>query len=614
MGKKIVIGIFSLTLLCAFSFTSCKPDNGEHGNGKQGGAKTPQISGQPESAIYLKNETVTVLTITAGEPEDGGTLSYQWYSNTKNTNTGGKKIGGATNADWQPENITPDTPNYYYVVVSNTVTEPKSTATTTSNVVSIFVDTVSNALVAVDTATKYQYVRGFGAMDTPGDQGFSAIPEEHFDSAYNPTTGLGLNILRIYIPPTNTNIRTSMGTYASSTRPQYYQQIKKVNEWGGYVFASPWTPPAAWKNNNSTNGDDSVKGGTRTAFLRPSNYQDYANYLKEFCLLLAENNAPIYAVSIQNEPNYSEASYTGCLWTGAEMRDFFKLVGHFTDGTVGYGGGQAQPYVKTMNGESANTPVINDEALDDPESRAVIDILTRHTYGEGDVYFRYDKGFEYGKEIWMTEKCVNNDHQPIPGITTHDNTATWNHVWRFMNDVDMVIRLNEQNVYTAYPLRRFYSLIGDDTRFGSLGAGAILPRGYGLSHYAKFAKETWRINMDILGTTGMNTAITNDNLNNTEFDYGSTAVKISAYVSDDGNAISLVMWTPTDHTGAGGTNMGIMRIQLPSGFVATSATAMRSTSANGGQTVTEKVTLSPDGKSAAVTLPASNILSLRFTK
>jgi O-glycosyl hydrolase len=620
MKKRIVAGVFSLALVCAF-FINCNKDNEESGNkdpdsgepGNEVNAGKPHITGQPQDAIYLQNETVTALTITASEPEDGGTLSYQWYSNTTNTNSGGTEVEGATSASWQPANITPNTPNYYYVVVTSTNSQESTTAT--SSVVSIFVDTVSNALVAVDTATKYQYVRGFGAMDTPGDQNFSAIPADHFDSAYNPTTGLGLNILRIYIPPGNTNIRTTMNTYASSTRPQYYQQIRKVNQWGGYVFASPWTPPAVWKNNNSTNGDDSVKGGERTAFLKPANYQDYANYLKEFCLLLAENNAPIYAVSIQNEPNYSEASYTGCLWTGAEMRDFFKQVGHFTDGTTGYGGGKAQPHVRTMNGESANTPVINDEALDDPVSRAAIDILTRHTYGEGDVYFRYDKGFEYDKEIWMTEKCVNNDHQPIPGWTNgHDNTATWNHVWRFMNDVDMVIRLNEQNVYTAYPLRRFYSLIGDDTRFGSPGAGAILPRGYGLSHYAKFAKETWRVNMGIRGTTGTKSAITGANVNNTEFDYGSTAVKISAYVSADGNTISLIMWTPTDHTGAGGTNMGTMRIQLPSGFVATGATAMRSTSANGGKTVTETVTLSPDGKSAAITLPASNILSVRFTK
>jgi O-glycosyl hydrolase len=610
MKKRILAGVFSMALVCAFFVTSCDKEESED----ESSAVTPEITEQSQSAIYLSNETVT-LTVTASVPKDGGKLSYQWYSNTTDSNTGGTAIEGATGANWQPEHITPNTPNYYYVVITSTASKEPTTATTTSSVISVFVDTVSNALVAVDTATKYQYVRGFGAMDTPNDQGFSAIPEAHFDSAYNPTTGLGLNILRIYIPPTNTNIRTSMGTYASATRPQYYQQIKKVNQWGGYVFASPWTPPAAWKNNNSTNGDNSVKGGERTAFLKPANYQNYANYLKEFCLLLAENNAPIYAVSIQNEPNYSESQYTGCLWTGAEMRDFFKQVGHFTDGTTGYGGGKAQPYVRTMNGESANTPVINDEALDDPVSRAAIDILTRHTYGEGDVYFRYDKGFEYDKEIWMTEKCVNNDHQPIPGWTNeHNNTATWNHVWRFMNDVDMVIRLNEQNVYTAYPLRRFYSLIGDDTRFGSPGDGAILPRGYGLSHYAKFAKETWRVNMGIRGTTGTKSAITDASVNNTEFDYGNTAVKISAYESADGNTISLIMWTPTDHTGAGGTNMGTMRIQLPAGFVATGATAMRSTSANGGKTVTETVTLSPDGKSAAVTLPASNILSVRFTR
>lgn len=477
---------------------------------------------------------------------------------------------------------------------------------------------IANATLTIDTSIKRQYVRGFGAMDTPGDQNFSAIPAEHFDKLYNPDTGLALNILRIYIPPVNPDIRAVMKVYTSHTRPQYYAQIKKVNEWGGYVFASPWSPPGVWKNNGSANGDNSVKGEERTAFLKSEHYQDYAAYLKEFCHLMTDNYAPIYAISIQNEPNYSEAAYPGCMWSGEEMRDFLKTAGRFTEGTIGYGGGRALPFVKIMNGESANTPSVNDAALDDPQSREAIDLLGRHLYGElSGTGSRYEKAFEYGKELWMTEHCVNDDHQRlVPGAPpSHENTAAWNHVWRFMNDIDHVIRINEMSAYTAYPLRRFYSLMGDDARFGSPGAGEILPRGYGISHYAKFAKETWNVAVSASGKTKNGKKIkTGGNFNNTEISHGSTAVKASAFESPDGSSISVVMWTPTDINGSGGIDMGLIRIKLPKGFAAKTASAMRSSIVNNGKTADEAVTLGDDGASALVALPAGNILSVRFTR
>ncbi|AUP81416.1 PKD domain-containing protein [Flavivirga eckloniae] len=45
-----------------------------------------------------------------------GTISYQWYANTTNSNTGGTIITGATNANYTPPTFT-ITGNYYYYVV-----------------------------------------------------------------------------------------------------------------------------------------------------------------------------------------------------------------------------------------------------------------------------------------------------------------------------------------------------------------------------------------------------------------------------------------------------------------------------------------------------------------
>lgn len=49
-----------------------------------------------------------------------GTISYQWYSNTTNSNTGGTLITGATNANYTPPTFTTSGNYFYYVVISLT--------------------------------------------------------------------------------------------------------------------------------------------------------------------------------------------------------------------------------------------------------------------------------------------------------------------------------------------------------------------------------------------------------------------------------------------------------------------------------------------------------------
>jgi hypothetical protein len=318
-----------------------------------------------------------------------------------------------------------------------------------------------------------------------------------------------------------------------------------------------------------------------------------------------DNGAPIYAVSIQNEPNYS-GDYDGCEWTGAQMRDFFKRVGHFTDGVKGWGGGHETPVVLTMNGETANNTNINDPAMDDPVSRAVIDIIGRHTYGN--QLGRYVKALDVSptKEVWMSEKNHNSG-----SVQAYPNDSTWNYVWLFMNDIDLSIRLNDESAYIWWALKRFYSFIGEGQY--TTTEGTVLPRGYGLSHYAKYAKEMWRCGVSIEGTLADgSTSISTSNVNNTNYNLYSTNAKVTAFVSEDGNTISLVMFTPTSSAGASGRDMGTVEINLPADFVASTATAMRSNASV--KAKTEDVLLSADRTKAYVMLPPSSIVSVRFTK
>jgi len=452
-----------------------------------------------------------------------------------------------------------------------------------------------NAFITVDVNTKYQYVRGFGGMEV-GWGNFPRTSARDTELLFNPDTGLGLNILRIMIMPQNTDINVTMKALVSGDRPDYYENVKIVNKYGGYVLATPWSPPKDWKSNND------LKGSGK---LNTKNYQDYANYLKSFALNMYQNGAPIYAVSIQNEPNY-EVSYDGCLWSPAEMKNFFSQVGHFTDGVKGYGGGKEIPSVLTMNGESMSDPNINDAALNSPDSRAVIDIIGRHTYG-GRLN-RYPKALDHPtdpKEVWMTEHNINSGNP-----SGYLNDSTWNYVWKILNDIDLSIRLNDESAFIWWAAKRFYGLMGDgqyDTKDGEL-----TPRGYAMSHYAKFARDTYRVGITADGKSGDGTRLTSAYLNSNADSIDGTTARITAFVSPDGNTISLVMFTPTYLNGTDGVNMGRIKIQLPADFIIDKAVAMRSSENKYAKW--ENVKIGEDKTSAIVSLPRGQILSVKFTK
>ncbi|MFC0604969.1 PKD domain-containing protein [Winogradskyella pulchriflava] len=57
-----------------------------------------------------------LVSVTGG----AGTVSYQWYSNTSNTNTGGTAIAGATSVSYTPPVFTSSGTFYYYVEISHT--------------------------------------------------------------------------------------------------------------------------------------------------------------------------------------------------------------------------------------------------------------------------------------------------------------------------------------------------------------------------------------------------------------------------------------------------------------------------------------------------------------
>ncbi|KAA9034334.1 T9SS type A sorting domain-containing protein, partial [Ginsengibacter hankyongi] len=85
------------------------------------------IGTQPTGATYCQNGSATALTAAA---TGTGTLTYQWYSNASNSNSGGTSLGsanGAQTAFYTPATTAAGT-TYYYVVVTGTCGNATSNA------------------------------------------------------------------------------------------------------------------------------------------------------------------------------------------------------------------------------------------------------------------------------------------------------------------------------------------------------------------------------------------------------------------------------------------------------------------------------------------------------
>jgi O-glycosyl hydrolase len=571
-------GLPGLLLILVLSFTGCSTPVTEDTDDdpSKGKAPLPVITVQPTSIDYLSGDTPAPLTVTA-TVSGGGILTYQWYGNTSYSASGGTAISGAVSASYTPP-VRAEA--YYYAVITNTAEidgSPAESSLASSpariRILESAPDPLTNILT-VNTVSKYQYVRGFGGMANVWTSPDMTVRD--IETMFNPVSGLGLNILRICLYPYMDDIINNI-EIPERDNSDYYDLVKRVNRYNGYVLASPWTPPAEWKNTGDRNGG---------SHLLPAYYGSYANHLKEFCQRMYDNGAPIYAVSIQNEPNY-EANYDGCEWLPEDQRKFFAEQGRFTGGVKGWGGGVEISSVLTMTGEVANTVSWNNAAMNDPAASANIDLVGYHIYGS--LESRYAAALDNAtrpKETWMTEHNINTaGNYPVD--------STWGQVWRLIDEVHHCIAVNDSSAFIWWYAKRFYSFIGDG-EYGTVD-GQPLWRGWAMSHYAKYASDTRRVGLTASGISGFSGGATS----------GRTVMG-TAYESMDGNSIRLVIYNK------GSSAAGDIQINLPDGFTANGVSAIIT---DGNKKAGSALAvLSRDGKSGVITLPASAIMSVKFTK
>ena len=304
----------------------------------------------------------------------------------------------------------------------------------------------------VDLNDLKQSVRGFGGAHYP--EWGSGLTVDQVDKVFgNNPWQLGVQILRLPVP---TEYSSFSRQVAAAARARSDSAI---------LFATPWSPPPEMKTNQNV-----IQGKLALDY-----YDDFANYLDSFSMYMASNNAPLYAISIQNEPDYLP-TYASCEYTSD---DFINFLSHY---------GSLITSTKIMAPESFQfRHALSDPILNDSAAASQLDIIGGHIYGGG--LADYPLAREKGKEVWMTEHY-------IAATDWSGDIATAKEIHDCM--------VANFNAYVYWTIRNQTGFLND--------AGDILKRGYVMSQFAKFIRPGYtRVGVSTISATNIDvTAYKND--------------------------------------------------------------------------------------------------------
>jgi glucuronoarabinoxylan endo-1,4-beta-xylanase len=288
--------------------------------------------------------------------------------------------------------------------------------------------TANSATIYLDNPQ--QVIRGFGAANIVGWRPDMTLAQ--IQTAFGTGDGqVGFTLMRLRIPPDSTQFSIDIPS------------AKAAEALGATVIATPWTPPSWMKTN------DNLAGG----YLDTNQYAAYAAHLKAFADTMANEGAPVYAISVQNEPD-ANVSYESCFWNGTQFLNFMKYYAP----SVG---------IPVFMPESENfNHALSDPTLNDAVAASHVAFIGGHVYGAGPS--TYSLAFSEGKEVWMTEHYTDTDSGNV-----------WPLALNVAKEINDCMNAN-MSAYVWWYIVRFYGPIDEE--------GIPTKRGYLMSQYAKFVR------------------------------------------------------------------------------------------------------------------------------
>jgi glucosylceramidase len=268
--------------------------------------------------------------------------------------------------------------------------------------------------ILVGENTHYQQIEGFGASVTDSaawvisSQLTLAQRDALMTRLFSPSGGIGISFVRVPMgasdfaryPYTYDDMSAGQSdpdlAHFSIDHDRSYilpilRQASSINPQLKFL-ASPWSPPAWMKQSNTLNGSS----------LNPANYQPFARYFIRFIQAYEAEGIPIYAVTLQNEPNYADKTYPTMRMGPTEQANIVK---NYVGPAFVSAGINTKILVWDHNWSEASYPLT---VLGDASARAFVAGSAWHCYG-GDPSAQDTVHNAYpDKEVYFTE-CTGGD-------------------------------------------------------------------------------------------------------------------------------------------------------------------------------------------------------------
>jgi glucuronoarabinoxylan endo-1,4-beta-xylanase len=225
--------------------------------------------------------------------------------------------------------------------------------------------------VAIDLLTTAQRIDGFGAASA---WTASNMSDAFADQLFSPTTGIGLSLLRLRIAPDGTT-----GEMATA---------QKAAARGAKIWASPWSPPAEWKDSTSPNN-----GG---GHLLAADAQAWADRLASFAKSMSDAGLPLVGLSSQNEPDFGPTGYESCQWAPTDLVAFVRD----NLGPALRSQGLSTPIVSPETGNWNSFDGYATALAADPYAMQYVGPLATHDYGGA---AHVVPGLTSNQTVWETE-------------------------------------------------------------------------------------------------------------------------------------------------------------------------------------------------------------------
>jgi len=429
------------------------------------GAVSLSLTFTPTDATDYNSVTATnALTVTQGIPALSWTapapvVQGTALSSTQLNATALYGVGGIFS--YSPDvNTVMNTPGTTILTATFTPTDATDYATASTTTALTVVPSTGTALI--DFGAAEQTIDGFGGSEA----WYGPMAPATINELYGTAAGdLALTIMRVRIAP---------ATWTSSTQTadatQWTTELGNASAaqaLGATIFATPWTPPPSMKIDNASRSN-----GTESGILNPASYADFAAYLKAYVTYATSQGVNLYAVSMQNEPDWDPMTYESCLWT----------AGQFDTWLVSYGSvPTAGTSVKLMMPESYYfSPAMSATALNDPAAEPNIGIIAGHLYGASPTYPTLAKSMN--KEVWETEHYLSS-------VNSSSTATSWStsigDALAVAEEIHTAMTLGEYNAYNWW-----WVVNSNDNQPTGLIDSNNNPTyfGLGMEHFSRFVR------------------------------------------------------------------------------------------------------------------------------